>query len=622
MSPARGAGPSDATPHNLNRNLTMTFRFLETASSREAAAIRRSQAVIEFTMDGRILHANAAFLKVVGYRLDEVVGKHHSIFVDPAFAASDEYSSFWATLGRGEAIEAEFLRMAKDGGRMWLQAIYTPVLGVSGKPVKVVKFATDITARKGQVANFEGQIAAIRKSQAVIEFDLSGTILDANENFLSTLGYTLQEIQGKHHSIFVDASEREGEGYRAFWKKLARGEYDDGQYMRIGKGGKKVWIQASYNPILDAVGNPYKVVKYATDITAQKREHEMLDTAVRETQDVVQAAHSRDLSMRVSLDGKEGRIAGLCGGVNDLLDTMVGIVRNVSEISASISAGATRIGADSKELASRTEEQAASLEETAATTEELAASVKQSSERTRDATSLGGNAKDQASQGGIIVSDAVGAMERIEKASADISNIIRVIDEIAFQTNLLALNAAVEAARAGEAGRGFAVVASEVRTLAQRSGEAAKDISTLISNSAQQVSVGVKLVKEAGSALAGIVGSSTDVAMALGDIASASHEQANGIEEVAKVVAHMDEMTQRNSMMAEQSASVAQELETATDALQRLVRDFRTGADEAVPPTVVPLRETTTPLRDSADSHAPRRPLKVAVGGARGWEEF
>lgn len=271
------------------------------------------------------------------------------------------------------------------------------------------------------------------------------------------------------------------------------------------------------------------------------------------------------------------------------------------------------------ELAQRAEEQAASLEETAATTEELAASVKQSSERTREATALGAGANDQAGQGGTIVAEAVVAMERIEKAAGDISDIIRVIDDIAFQTNLLALNAAVEAARAGDAGKGFAVVASEVRTLAQRSGEAAKNISNLISNSTQQVAIGVKLVKDAGSALAGIVSSSTNVASALGDIASASHEQANGIEEVAKVVAHMDEMTQRNSMMAEESATIARELEQATESLQQLVRNFRTGdapSHDLASALAAQLRQAAAPAKRHVN---PVVPFKKAAGG---WEEF
>ena len=440
------------------------------------------------------------------------------MFVDDVYRGSAEYAEFWARLSRGEAIEAQFPRIAKGGRRVWLQATYTPILNTFGKPVKVIKFATDITAQKDATANLEGQIAAIRKSQAVIEFDLAGKVIDANDNFLGVVGYDLADIRGKHHSLFVDPAEHGGEAYRQFWAKLGRGEYDEGQYRRVGRGGKSIWLQASYNPIFDALGKPFKIVKYATDITATRLAQDALRDAVADTRGVVNAAMARDLTQRVPLAGKSGEIAELCGGVNELVDSFAEVIRTVSTISQQITSGADQIGEGSRDLAQRTEEQASSLEETAATTEELAASVKQSAERAREATGLGDAANSIANRGGSIVGEAVGAMERIEKASADIAEIITVIDNIAFQTNLLALNAAVEAARAGDAGKGFAVVASEVRALAQRSSEAANDIKTLISNSTQQVSTGVRLVKDAGTALSEIVDSSTSVAAALADI--------------------------------------------------------------------------------------------------------
>ena len=608
--------------------MKMPFSGSKTNKSGESFAIRRSQAVIEFRMDGSILDANTNFLNAVGYSLDEVVGQHHRIFVEESERHSKDYADFWARLNRGEAIEAQFLRIAKGGRRIWLQATYTPVLNSFGKPVKVIKFATDITAQKDVMANLEGQIAAIRKSQAVIEFDLSGMILDANDNFLGAVGYTLADIKGKHHRLFVDPAEHNGEAYRRFWEKLGRGEYDEGQYRRLGKGGREIWLQASYNPILDALGKPFKVVKYATDITANRLAQDALRAAVADTRGVVNAAMARDLTQRVSLQGKTGEIAELCGGINELVDSFAEVIRTVSTISQQITTGANRIGEDSRDLAQRTEEQASSLEETAATTEELAASVKQSAERAREATSLGETANGIANRGGGIVGDAVVAMERIEKASSDIAEIITVIDNIAFQTNLLALNAAVEAARAGDAGKGFAVVASEVRALAQRSSEAANDIKKLISNSTQEVASGVRLVKDAGSALSEIVGSSTSVAAALADISSASNEQANGIEEVAKVVAHMDDMTQRNSSMADQSAGVARELQTATGALKQMVENFRIAggapARDLGASVIAELRQAAPhmALARAGTTQAAARPQRRAAGGADGWSEF
>jgi methyl-accepting chemotaxis protein len=238
----------------------------------QMAAIHRTQAVIEFALDGTVLAANDNFLKVVGYELEEIRGKHHSLFVDASDRDSGEYRAFWERLARGEIDSGEYKRIAKGGREIYIQASYNPVLDAKGKPVRVVKFVSDITERKLKEADMQGQLTAVGKAQAVIEFKLDGTVLTANENFLRTMGYTLEEIRGKHHSLFVDPEFSAGGEYRAFWDKLARGEYDAGEYLRIGKGGKQVWIQANYNPILDLNGKPFKVVKYAVDITMQKRE--------------------------------------------------------------------------------------------------------------------------------------------------------------------------------------------------------------------------------------------------------------------------------------------------------------------------------------------------------------
>ncbi len=237
----------------------------------QVAAIRKSQAVIEFSMDGIVLDANDNFLHVVGYTLEEIKGKHHSMFVDEDYRRGAEYKEFWARLNRGEYVADEFKRIGKGGKEVWIQASYNPILDRNGKPFKVVKYATDVTGQKLRNADYAGQIAAISKSQAVIEFSMDGIVLNANDNFLNALGYTLAEIKGKHHSMFVDEDYRRSAEYTEFWAKLNRGEYVADEFKRIGKGGKRVWIQASYNPILDLDGKPFKVVKYATDITQQKQ---------------------------------------------------------------------------------------------------------------------------------------------------------------------------------------------------------------------------------------------------------------------------------------------------------------------------------------------------------------
>jgi PAS domain S-box-containing protein len=319
-----------------------------------------------------------------------------------------------------------------------------------------------------------GMIEAIKKAQAVIEFSLDGIVQDANDNFLKALGYRLDEIKGKHHSLFVEPSYRQSPEYRMFWEKLGRGEYDAAQYKRIGKGGTEVWIQASYNPILDANGKPFKVVKYATDITASVKASQALQQAVQQVQAVVESAKNNDLTDRIPLDGKAGEIGALCAGVNGLLDTMMSVVVKIRASAREVTSASAEIAASTTDLSQRTEEQAASLEETSASMEEMSATVKKNADNAQQANQSAGATRDVADRGGQVVAKAVEAMARIEESSRKISDIIGVIDEIAQQTNLLALNAAVEAARAGEAGRGFAVVASEVRSLAQRSSQAAR----------------------------------------------------------------------------------------------------------------------------------------------------
>jgi len=233
-------------------------------------ALNESQAIIEFTPSGKILRANENFLKTMGFRADEVVGKHHAMFVEKTYAESPEYAAFWRELGDGAFKSAEFRRFRKDGSEIWLQASYNPVLGLGGRVIKVIKLATEITEEKRRAADYAGQVTAISQSQAVIEFTLDGTILTANKNFLSAMGYALDEIVGEHHSIFVESAYKTSAEYRAFWEKLGRGEFQAGQYPRVGKDGQQVWIEATYNPILDASGRPYKVVKFATDITQVK----------------------------------------------------------------------------------------------------------------------------------------------------------------------------------------------------------------------------------------------------------------------------------------------------------------------------------------------------------------
>ncbi|MGJ5205068.1 PAS domain-containing protein [Bradyrhizobium sp. HKCCYLR20261] len=315
----------------------------------QIAAIGRSQAMIEFKLDGTIIDANENFLQTMGYTLAEIQGQHHSMFVPPEQRDGQQYREFWAALNRGEYQAAEFKRVGKGGRDVWIQGSYNPILDDKGKPFKIVKFATDVTKQKMEYADLRGQIESIGKSQAVIEFDLDGTVISANKNFLDALGYSLPEIKGKHHSMFVEPEERDGHAYREFWAALNRGEYQAAEYKRIGKGGREVWIQASYNPILDLNGKPFKVVKYATDITRQvkirmgnERVRKMMESVAAGAEELNASVREISTAMLKSKDTAMSAVDRVSSAdaqakrLSDAAQAMSGIVEIISNITGQI----------------------------------------------------------------------------------------------------------------------------------------------------------------------------------------------------------------------------------------------------------------------------------------------
>ncbi len=479
----------------------------------QVAAMNRSQAVIEFAMDGTILTANQNFLNALGYRLEEIKGKHHSMFVPVDQRDSADYRAFWAALNRGEYQAAEYKRIAKGGREVWIEASYNPVLDGNNKPIKVVKFAIDITQKKMRNLADAGKISAINRAQAVIEFNLDGTIVTANENFLKTLGYTLGEIQGKHHSMFVEQAEKDSAAYREFWAALNRGQYQAGEYKRLGKGGKEVWILASYNPVLDENGKSFGVVKFATDITAQKlknadlagqieaigksqaiiefkldgtiiqananflgalgytlgeitgKHHSMfVDRAERESaayRDFWAALNRGEFQAgefkRIGKGGKEVWIQASYNPILDLNGKPFKVVKYASDVTQQV---LVRMG---------NERVRAMMESVAAGAEELNASVREISEAMTKSKGAASSAVER-------VASADSQAKRLSDAAQAMSGIVELIGNITGQINLLALNATIESARAGEAGRGFAVVASEVKSLANQAKQATDKI--------------------------------------------------------------------------------------------------------------------------------------------------
>ena len=748
-------------------------------------AINTSQAVIEFNLDGTIITANDNFLGAMGYQLHEVEGKHHRIFVDAEYARSTEYAQFWEKLNRGEFQQAEYERFANGGRSVWIQASYNPIFDDAGKPVKIIKFATDITENKVKSLDYAGKMKAISKAQAVIEFTPEGEIIYANDNFLNTLGYRLDEIVGKHHRIFVSGKDAATPEYQDFWNRLARGIFDSGEYERFSKTGESVWIQATYNPITDNNGKVVKVVKFATNITEQKaqavinkanadvasalklckasviladkemkvvytnddfmalmrrreselkagipsldisamhgmsadvffqnrqnirgmfqdlssphteqvvisglvfsiiasawlnQEGERLGTvfqfidrtaeanAEKEVADIVEAASSGDLSQRLETKGKDGFFLSLAEGLNRLVgisddvvadtvrifdalahgnltrkidkdymgsfgklkqdanstvERLTEIITRIRESASTVTTGASEIAQGNADLSKRTESQASSLEETASSMEEMTSAVKQTSENSVHANELANSARGKAQEGGDVVSKAVDAMNEINQASKKISDIIGVIDEIAFQTNLLALNAAVEAARAGEQGRGFAVVAGEVRNLAQRSAGAAKEIKDLIRDSVDKVEAGTSLVNASGKTLSEIIGAVDRVSSMIQEISTAASEQSAGIDQVNSAVAQMDEMTQQNAALVEEATAAGEAMSGQAQEMSQLMEFFTLNSQGG--------GSAALAIASRAPAPVSRAPAPVAnqgglsVSNTDEWEEF
>jgi methyl-accepting chemotaxis protein len=458
-----------------------------------ATALHLSQAVIEFKMDGTIITANENFLALLGYSLGDVQGQHHGMFMGEKDRHSTAYRQFWDSLNRGDFQSGEYKRVGKGGKEVWIQASYNPIRDPRGKPYKVVKFAADVTARKMQEAMAQGQIDAIGKSQAVIHFDLDGTILTANENFLQTVGYRLDEIQGRHHGMFVEEKERQSPTYQQFWASLKRGEYQAAQYKRVAKGGREVWIQASYNPILDLNGKPCQVVKFATDIT------------------------EKTLAQR-SIDHDLGAIA----------ESMT--IANGQVISA---AGAA-------------EQTSANVQAVASGAEQLQASIAEISRRVADAAKISAQAVDQSRR-------TTGIVTSLSDSASRIGDVVNLINKIAAQTNLLALNATIEAARAGEAGRGFAVVASEVKSLATQTSKATEEIGGQIAAVQGATNQAVGAIGEISSTINTINEISETIAAAVEEQGAVTTEIASNMQTAAQGVTAISENMNQIAAATEQA---------------------------------------------------------------------
>jgi len=491
------------------------FSFRSNASDAEAvlAAIDRTQAIIQFDMNGDILDANENFLKAMGYTLGEIKGKHHSMFVDPAYAKSAEYAAFWEELRCGKAHVAQFKRLGKGGREVWIEASYNPVLDAKGRPVKVIKYATDVSEEKARFTDLFGQVEAVGKSQAVISFTLDGTILDANENFLKAMGYTLDEIKGKHHRMFVEPDYAASSEYARFWERLRAGEYQKAQYKRLGKGGREVWIEGSYNPILDPNGKPVKVVKYATDITKQIE---------------------------------------LLSNLKILID------RNFVEVESAID----RTRSQAENAARDAEATSTNVETVASASEELAASIAEISRSMSQSRMAADSMVDK-------LASADAASQRLTEAAGAMSSIVELIQTIAGQINLLALNATIESARAGDAGKGFAVVANEVKNLANQAARATEQITGEIGGVQEASSEVVRVIEDIRNGIASVRDYVAATAAAVEEQSAVTRDMSSNMQEASTAVVRINGGIADISAASTQAGHAIAQTKEAAGVLQR-----------------------------------------------------
>lgn len=572
-----------------------------------AAAIDQQYACCVLSLDGTVQMSNIHWQQLLGA---ESQGKPINQLLAGSAQQQQSLAIAFNQAKQGKTSNVDISGTTAHGHIAWLAATLIPQLDQQGRVLCVHLYARNITEEKLRQIDQQGQMVAISRSSAVIEFTLDGTILTANNNFLGAVGYELKEIQGKHHSMFVTPEYRNSSEYQSFWQRLKSGEFFSDEYLRVAKGGREIWIQASYNPIFDSDGKPFKVVKYATDITQRK-------LVVNEIKRVMLSLSEGDLTTHLK-HTFTGEFTELGQAISSFIDHLKHTIEDISAAANTIQNAASEISTGSTDLSSRTEQQASNLEETASSMEELTGTISQNTNNAKQANLLAASATEVAVNGGELIDKVVHTMSSINESSQKISDIIGVIDGIAFQTNILALNAAVEAARAGEQGRGFAVVASEVRNLAQRSANAAKDIKALISDSVGKIRQGNELVEQSGSTMKQIVTSIKRVNDLMAEISAASVEQATGIEEISRAVNQMDEMTQQNAALVEESAAAAENLLHQADQLNAHVATFKL-ADSAQPraysnaPSVHPKARPALAARSAKSSSArPQTPPKPA----------
>ncbi len=417
-------------------------------ASATLAALDRSMALIEFQPDGTILNANSNFLSVMGYTLAEVRGQHHRLFCEPGQSSSREYSEFWRRLAAGEFVRERFLRRDKQGREIWLEASYNPILDANGRVEKVLKIAADISAEVRKEQEQNSLINAINRSMAVIEFNLQGEVLTANDNFLSTMGYRLEDIRGKHHRLFCNREEADSAGYKSFWAQLNRGEFVSGRFQRLGHNGQPIWLRATYNPVFDSYGKLYKVVKFATDVTEQIQHQEAesraariaYDTALQTDGTAQQGAQVVQHTVEV-MQGIAGELNRAAEGISavseqsEMISSIVQTIRGIAEqtnlLALNAAIEAARAGEQGRGFAVVADEVRSLAGRTSQATVEIVEVVRRNHELAQGAVNSMDASKDKAEQGVRLANEAGAVILEIQEGAR------RVVDAISQFTATL-----------------------------------------------------------------------------------------------------------------------------------------------------------------------------------------
>lgn len=555
------------------------------------SALDTSQAIIEFNPDGTIITANALFQQVMGYTVEQIKGRHHSILMPAEERDTAEYQQFWETLRSGEYVTGPCRRVNKRNDDVWLQASYCPVLNEQGNVTKVIKFASDITARTLTEVDVSGQLVAIHRVQAVIEFDLDGTVRKANDNFCNATGYAENEIVGKHHSLFLFDEDANTAEYKEFWLSMRNGRYYSNRCKRKNKAGEVVWLQASYNPIMDQKGKPIKVVKFATDITEIKQAEEDLENLITEASEVMSSLANGDLTLKMQGSYKN-ELLQLAESINNTIDQLSKIMRNVNDNANTLAQSSSKLISlntsareaaheavdQTNEVATSTKQISVNVDEVARALHEMVTSVEEVSRNSTEAASV-------AEKAVTLAHGAKANVSQLAQSSTDIGAVIKVINSIADQTNLLALNATIEAARAGESGKGFAVVANEVKELAKETAKATEEVTVKISAIQKDSQVAVKAINDIGSTIQSISETQSSIAETVESQSTVSNSISRSVREVADGSTGIEEAISRASVVvsenqtrADDSQAISTELGGLAEELSSLVGKFKLNA--------------------------------------------